>query len=78
MKKKVKDLYAILSKNTKEKENLDLIISNQSSYLNKYGLDFKCDRSHNKGFNMKKLNCPVYKCSYCNKLYYLKPFFMIK
>lgn len=41
MKKKVKDLHETISKFIKEKENLDLILSNQKPYLSKTGLGFK-------------------------------------
>lgn len=46
-------------------------------WLNHNQLSFfesKTSRTHNKGFNMKKLKWPIYKCSFCDKFWHLKPF----
>ena len=56
IKKGVKYLYEILSKFTKRKENLDLILSSQMLSLIKTVLGFKSGRTHSKGFNRKKAN----------------------
>lgn len=56
MKNKVKDLHETLSKFTKEKENLDLILSSQKPYLSKTELGFKFGITHNKEVNKKKVN----------------------
>lgn len=74
-KKEVIDLHETLSKFTKGKENIDLILSSQKTCLNKNGLGFKRDKTHNKGLNHKKKNCTVYKGSYYNKFGNLEPFY---
>lgn len=68
IKKEVKYIHKTLSKFTKGEVNLYLILSNQIHSLNKTWLCFKSSRTHSKGFNMKKVNRPIYKCSVCNNL----------
>lgn len=65
MKKEVKNLHETLGKFTKGKENFNLILSSQRSSLNKTGLAFKFDNTHNKEFNRRKMNRHVYKFSTC-------------
>lgn len=54
LKKEVIDLHETLGKFTKEKENLDLILSSQILSLNKNELGFKIDRTPIKGLIHKK------------------------
>lgn len=74
MKKEVKNLNETLSKYTNWKENFDLILSSQRPSFNKTRLKFKSGRTHSKGFNRKKVNRPIYKCSQCNRFDHLCPF----
>lgn len=64
VKKDVKDLHVNLSKFTKGKENLDLILIYQTPSLNKTELGFEYSIRHSKGFNSKKLNHSIYKCTF--------------
>lgn len=64
LKKEVTYFHETLSK-FKGKENLNLILSSQMSFLNKIGLGFKPDGAPSKCLNNKKKNLTIYKCSHC-------------
>lgn len=51
-----------------------MILSSQRSSLNKNGIGFKKDKKLSKGVDHKENKYPVYKCTHCRRVSYLKPF----
>lgn len=66
-------LHETLSKITKVKENIDLILSSQRLSLNKNRIGFKTNIIYSKGLNHKKMKHPDYKCINCMKLGNVEP-----